>query len=279
MSGVSIPRMPSRMGPYRLIEPIGEGATSLVFRAEREPDGTPAAVKILVWNEGVDPTVAARFRREAAIAARLDHPNIVRVLDSGVEETLLWIAMELVDGPTAHEVLQREGPLAPLRVLEIARDVTRALSGAAAKGIIHRDVKPQNIVVTAGGTAKLADLGLARDVTSRSSLTGRGMTVGTPPFMAPEVARADEDIDPRADIYSLGITMFVLLTGEIPLLGGTPQLTMIRHLGEDVPPPSSQAAGVSRQVDDLVRDMTAREREQRLAPDAALERLERLAGR
>jgi hypothetical protein len=200
-------------GRYRIIEALGGGGTALVHRAAVAGGGPDVAIKELRPQFAADPTVRRRFLREAELSRQLDHPGIVRLLDAGEEDGVPFIVMDLVKGETLRQVIDREGKLPFGYARSLFIDVARALDHAHGRGIIHRDVKPQNIFVTEGG-ARLGDFGNAR-VVSLASVTGASLTWGTPEYVAPEVfvrGRAD----PRSDLYSLGAVLFEMLTGQLP---------------------------------------------------------------
>ncbi len=261
-----------RLGPYLLERPLGQGAQGVVWFARHEGLGRPAAVKILTSENAADADFARRFHQEARLAARLDHRHAVRVYDSGTDRGIYWLAMELIDGPSVGEVVRRDGPMVIADALEITRGIASALVAASEAGILHRDVKPQNILLERDGVAKLADLGLAREDGHKAPhLTASGIVVGTPFYMAPEQAMGRRDLDVRVDIYALGISLFEMLTGTIPLTGESTVATVLRHNEEDVPPPSSVRADIPPSVDALVCRMAARDRERRFRDARALE--------
>ncbi len=261
--------LPRELGPYTLEHPIGEGGQAIVYRAIQTSLHRPVALKILAHGQALDPQFVERFHREAKLAARLAHPNVVRVYDSGNNQGWNWLAMELVEGPTVSDVLSRQGPFPETRALEIARSVALAMGCASEHGILHRDIKPQNVLLTTDGTTKLADLGMARDARQVSQTqTATGVVLGTPLYMSPEQVVGRDDLDVRSDIYALGIMTFQMLTGRVPLEGQSAVATMMRHAQENVPPPSAALPGVTRHADLIVAVMTARNRDFRY-PDSA----------
>lgn len=201
-------------GRYRLEQRLGIGGTSLVYRAHDTRLDRVVAVKLLADNLAADAQARARFLREARAAARLDHPNVVRVHDAGQDDERPWLVMEYVAGPTLDEVVRREGPLDPEVVAGIAAEVASALACAHDAGILHRDVKPANLIRAGDGTIKIGDFGVA-EAAGLPALTLTGVVLGTPGYLAPE-RRAGEAASPAADLYGLGATLYTLLTGACP---------------------------------------------------------------
>ncbi len=260
---------PQQLGPYRLERPIGQGGQATVFLATQVSLQRPVALKVLSAPMAADPHYTERFHAEAKMVARLQHKNVVGVYDSGFDAGFHWLAMELIEGASVRAHLKQSGPIPEHRALEVIREVALAIQCAAEAGILHRDIKPGNVMITADGTAKLADLGLAKDRgVAAQHQTATGVTMGTPFYMSPEAVIGDRAVDVRSDIYSLGIMLFEMLTGRLPLTGETAVMTMMRHAQEDVPPVSSVNSSVTEATELLIRVMVAREREDRY-PDAA----------
>ncbi len=258
---------PERLGPYLIGKPIGTGGSATVHSAVHETLRRPTAIKVLAPRLSQDPDYAKRFDREARVAAKLTHANIVSIYDYGEDGGLLYLAMELIEGRNLTRLLADEGRLPTVQAIKIARDVALALDYAARHGIIHRDIKPQNILITDDGTTKLVDMGLAKERQAANSLTATGTVLGTPRYMSPETVLGRREIDVRSDIYSLGVILYAMITGKVPLEGGTIVETFLRHTQEDVPAPSGLAPTVSEEVDAVVAHMTARKRTRRY-PDA-----------
>ncbi|HEY3322969.1 MAG TPA: protein kinase [Planctomycetota bacterium] len=245
------------IGGYELVSKIGQGAMGSVLKARQVSLDRIVALKVLPPSVAKDAQFIERFQREARASARLNHPHIVQGIDVGQDAaTGLWyFAMEYVDGPSLKQVLVSEKVIPEERALKITRDVAGALECVAANGMVHRDIKPDNILMTLAGEPKLADLGLARQTKEDSNLTRSGMALGTPFYMAPEQARGESTgLDIRTDLYALGATLFHLVTGKPPFDGETTAAVMAKHLQE--PPP--QACKVNPQVSESTSRMIQR---------------------
>jgi predicted Ser/Thr protein kinase len=203
------------LGPYRVLEPIGKGGMGAVYRAEHEMLGRTVALKILPRALAGDPEFVERFKREAQVLAKLRHPNIVEVHDLGVAGDTYYFAMEFVEGTTLRSVLAAKA-LGPDRALAMVPKLCDALEAAHAQGVIHRDIKPENILIDGSGEPKIADFGLARIIRG-PTLTMTQAVMGTPDYMAPEQRESTKDVDHRADIYSLGVVLYEMLTGSLPI--------------------------------------------------------------
>jgi serine/threonine protein kinase len=250
------------VGGFTLEAPIGQGGMSWTFRARRPSNGELVALKVLDPNLARDQggELVQRFLREGQAATRLRHPNIVGALDHGTCPTtgLHFIALELVEGQTAEDLLALRGVLPEAEALNIALGVAQALSCLEQNGVIHRDVKPTNILVDAAGTAKLADLGVAK-LLDAGSLTTIGAMIGTPHYIAPEQAIALDQVDIRADLYALGVTLFRLVTGKFPFAGDEFMELVTRHVNEDLPDPRQFVAGVTEDTARLIATLAARD--------------------
>ncbi|MBX3273111.1 MAG: serine/threonine protein kinase [Sandaracinaceae bacterium] len=211
-------------GRYRLGPLIGQGGMGTVYVATRESEATTVAVKLLRGSVR-DRVALERFDREARAALLLDHPNVVRVLDYGVDAERPFLVMELLEGETLADLLDRERRLATPRALRIVDEIGTALEAAHARGVVHRDVKPENTFLVSGATGetvKLLDFGVAKvELDGPSSLTRSGTRLGTPPYMAPEQVRSSRSVDAACDQYALGVVLFELLTGTLPHLADT----------------------------------------------------------
>ena len=228
---------------------LGGGAMGSVFRAVQLSMSRPVAVKVLKRSLAEDPLFRERFLREARSSAHLSHKNIVGGIDCGVHKGMYFYVMELVEGITAQDALTREGPMSEKRAVELAIDIASGLQYAHDKGYIHRDVKPDNILIESGsGQARLTDLGLARPVANDdANLTAEGTTLGTAYYMSPEQVRGESDLDIRADLYSLGATLFQLVTGEVVFEGKTGSQVLVRHLNEEARDIRAVRPGLSRE--------------------------------
>jgi len=256
----------TRVGGYEIISKIGQGAMGAVFKARQVSMDRVVALKILPPALAKDSAFLERFLREARAAAQLNHPNIVQAYDAGMADGYSYFAMEFVDGNSLQTVLKVSGALEEHRALEITRDIAQALDCAHNAGIVHRDVKPDNILLAPDGTAKLADLGIARRTgLTDSSLTQAGATLGTPNYIAPEQVRGEPDIDGRADIYSLGATLYHMLTGASPYAGGTSAEVMSKHLTQPVPDVRKAVPRVSPRTNVFIKKAMAKNRANRYA--------------
>ena len=219
---------------------------------------------------GDDEEFAARFVREARSAARLDHPNVVAVFDQGADEDTVFLVMEYVAGHTLRDVIRKESPMAPSKALALLEPVLSALAHAHRAGLIHRDVKPENVLIADDGRVKVADFGLAKAISADTQHTATGgVLIGTVSYLAPELV-VDGRSDARADVYAAGVLLYELLTGTKPHEGESPIQVAYKHVHEDVPPPSTVAPGLPAYVDALVSRATARDLDQRPADAGVL---------
>jgi serine/threonine-protein kinase len=236
-------------GRYRIQRKLGAGGMADVYLAEDQELGRRVAIKILNGRHANDDQFIERFRREAKNAAALNHPNIVSIYDRGEAEDTYYIAMEFLDGRTLKELIVGRGA-APINVaIEYARQILSALRFAHRHGIVHRDIKPHNVLVDGDGRVKVTDFGIARAGTSQ--MTETGSIVGTAQYLSPEQARGGE-VDPRSDLYSLGIVLYELLTGKTPFDGETPVEIAMKHLSTAPKPPSTLRPDVPRELDMVV---------------------------
>ncbi len=265
---------------FEILSKVGRGGMGAVFKARQITVDRIVALKVLPPNLAKDPTFTERFLREARSAAKLNHPNIVQAISAGQEGAYYYFAMEFVAGPTVARMLQSKGWLPERRALEIARDVARALEYAHNAGLVHRDIKPDNILVTADGTAKLADLGLAREIEQADvGVTQAGETLGTPNYISPEQIRGDVEIDGRADIYSLGATLYHMLVGEPPYAGPSGHVVMAKHLSDPVPDARKANREVSVAASAVIRKAMAKDPARRHSDAGAmLAEIERALG-
>jgi serine/threonine-protein kinase len=236
-------------GRYRIQRKLGAGGMADVYLAEDQELGRRVAIKILNGRHANDEQFIERFRREAKNAAALNHPNIVSIYDRGNAEDTYYIAMEYLDGRTLKELIVGRGK-APINVaVEYARQILSALRFAHRHGIVHRDIKPHNVLVDSDGRVKVTDFGIARAGTSQ--MTETGSIVGTAQYLSPEQARGGE-VDPRSDLYSLGVVLYELLTGKTPFEGDTPVEIAMKHLSNAPKPPSKLRPDVPPELDMVV---------------------------
>ena len=240
---------------YRLDQRIALGGMGAVFAATDERLGRPVAIKLLKDELAQDPQFIERFRREARAIAALSHPNIAGVFDYGEDNGRHYIVMELVQGRDLARVLREDGRLSPERAVAIGVQVCDALAHAHAAGMVHRDVKPANIIV-ADDRVKVTDFGIAR-AAGHSTLTATGSVLGTAQYISPEQA-AGKPIGPASDLYSLGIVLYEMLTGSVPFTGDSAIAVAMRHVSDDVPPPSSLNPDVPPGLDHVVARATAK---------------------
>ncbi|MEX0702308.1 MAG: serine/threonine-protein kinase [Planctomycetales bacterium] len=262
-------------------ERIGTGGMGAVFRAVDQRLDRVVALKVLSPGQSHDASSIQRFRNEARSAARLDHDNIARVYYFGEDRGLQFIAFEFVTGTNIRDLIQQHGRLEPAEAVNYALQVATALVHTAAAGVVHRDIKPSNIIVASNGRAKLVDLGLARKQSSDSSadLTIAGTTLGTFDYISPEQAKDPRHVDVRSDIYSLGCTLYHMLTGEPPYPEGTVLQKLLDHQGKEPPDPRRKSPRVSEQLAGVVRKMMASDPRHRYAdPESLIRDLMFVAG-
>jgi serine/threonine-protein kinase len=262
-------------GRYRIQRKLGAGGMADVYLAEDQELGRRVAIKILNGRHANDDQFIERFRREAKNAAALNHPNIVSIYDRGEAEDTYYIAMEFLDGRTLKELIVSRGA-APINVaIEYARQILSALRFAHRHGIVHRDIKPHNVLVDAEGRVKVTDFGIARAGTSQ--MTETGSIVGTAQYLSPEQARGGE-VDPRSDLYSLGVVLYELLTGKTPFDGETPVEIAMKHLSNAPKPPSKLRPEIPPALDKVVLRALAKNPDERYqSPDEMEADLERVA--
>jgi serine/threonine-protein kinase len=247
-------------GRYQIERKLGAGGMADVYLAEDQELGRRVAIKILNSRHGNDDQFIERFRREAKNAAALNHPNIVSIYDRGEAEDTYYIAMEFLDGRTLKELIVGRGA-APINVaIEYARQILSALRFAHRHGIVHRDIKPHNVLVDGEGRVKVTDFGIARAGTSQ--MTETGSIVGTAQYLSPEQAKGGE-VDPRSDLYSLGVVLYELLTGKTPFDGETPVEIAMKHLSTTPQPPSKLRPDVPRELDMVVMRALAKNPDER----------------
>ena len=254
----------ARFGPYVLRRLIGRGGMGKVYLADDERGGPQVAIKILSSRLAKNKIFVDRFHREASAAAQFDHPNIVQAIEAGEANDRHYFAMEYVDGETLKARVKRSGPLSEQEALSICDKVAMALEHAAEHHIIHRDVKPDNVMISSDGEVKLMDMGLAKNIEDDSAtVTQAGTMIGTPQYASPEQLRGEPDIDLRTDLYSLGITLYYLLVGRAPFDGETTAVITSRQISEEVPSPRDSRPELSQSTANVVWRMTRKKREDR----------------
>ena len=258
-------------GRYRVLAPIASGGMGDVYRARDEVLQRDVAIKVLHPHLADDRGFIDRFRREARASAVLNHPNIVGVFDWGSADGTYFMVMEYVRGHNLRALLEAYRRLAPSQVIEVAVQVLSALDHAHGHGIVHRDVKPENILIDQTGTVKVADFGLARAFAESSLSQAEGTVTGTVQYLSPEQIEG-EPADPRTDLYSLGVVMFEMLTGEAPFRGETSFAVAYQHLSSRVPAPSTRVAPMPAELDQVVVRATQRDRDQRPSSAAEMRR-------
>jgi len=251
-------------GRYRVLSHIADGGMASVYLALDERLDREVAVKIMRPALARDETFVSRFRREARSAARLSHPNVVAVFDQGDDDGDLFLTMEYVPGRTLREVLTAEGPLTPRAALDLFDPILQALDAAHSAGLIHRDVKPENVILRDDGVVKVADFGLARAVTTATTTNASGVLLGTVAYLSPEQVERGV-ADARSDVYAVGLVLYEMLTGRKAFDGETPIQVAYQHVHGSVPVPSGRVPSVPHELDGLVALGTARDPDQRPA--------------
>src|SRR5256714_5471496 len=263
-------------GRYKILRKLGAGGMANVYLAEDQELGRRVAIKILNERHANDDQFVERFRREAKNAAGLSHQNIVSIYDRGEAEGTYYISMEYLDGRSLKEMITSRGP-APIPVaVDYARQILAALRVAHRQGLVHRDIKPHNVLVDGEGRVKVTDFGIAR--AGASQMTEAGSIVGTAQYLSPEQARGS-GVDQRSDLYSLGIVLYELLTGTVPFSGDTPVEIAMKHLSQTPEPPSTRRPDLPRELDLVVTRALAKNPDDRYQSaeemDADLERVAR----
>ncbi|MFH1421660.1 MAG: serine/threonine-protein kinase [Planctomycetota bacterium] len=267
----------TRIENYEIVAKVGKGAMGTVYKAKQLSLNRIVALKILPPRLAADKEYISRFLTEARVAAKLNHENIIYVIDVGESGGIYYFAMEYVEGKTVKEILEEQGSLTEKASAEIAIQITRALDHAAGFGIIHRDIKPANIIITnEGRIAKLCDFGLAKEMEFRSAASTQGTMAGTPYYVSPEQIRGEE-VDVRSDIYSLGGTIYHMATGSVPFPGKSAPIVMVKHLQENMVPPHQLNANISQGLESVILKCMSKKRQARFqTPKELLHALEQL---
>ncbi|MDD6539816.1 MAG: protein kinase, partial [Firmicutes bacterium] len=242
-------------GRYELFERIGEGGMSVVYKAKDKLLNRFVAIKILKPEFIHDTKFIDSFRRESQAAASLSHPNIVNIYDVGREGNIHYIVMELIEGRTLSEYIKRKGAMSYTKVITLAKQIAAALAFAHKNHIIHRDVKPHNVMITPNGTAKITDFGIAKAVNSATIVDNTEGIIGSVHYFSPEQARGGY-VDEKSDIYSLGIVMYEMLTGRVPFDGDNPVNIALMHINGEMVPPSKLVPGVPPALEHIILKCT-----------------------
>src|SRR5271155_829642 len=243
---------------YEMIHLIARGGMAQVYRARDRLLDRPVALKVLFPELSADRSFVERFRREAQAAANLSHPNIVPVFDWGESEHTYFIVMEYVDGEPLSSIIRTEGPLEPSQAASISADIAKALSYAHRHGVVHRDIKPGNVLITADGQVKVTDFGIARAIGTDEQVTQTGLVMGTATYFSPEQAQGLA-VDARSDVYALGVVLFEMLTGRPPFLGDTPVAIAYQHVSERAALPSEVEPRVPRDLEAIIMQAMAKQ--------------------
>ena len=250
-------------GRYLVGSPIASGGTSTVYRGLDTRLDRPVALKVMDSRYAGDDQFLTRFQREARAVARLKDPGLVAVYDQGLDARHPFLVMELIEGGTLRELLAERGPMPPYAVAAVLRPVLGGLAAAHRAGLVHRDVKPENVLISDDGDVKIADFGLVRAVAA-AGITSTSVILGTAAYLSPEQVR-DGDANPRSDVYSAGILTYELLTGRTPFTGDSALSIAYQRLDTDVPAPGAAIDGVPTQFDEFVERATARDPRDRYA--------------
>jgi serine/threonine protein kinase len=279
MSRTSAQPAGTRIGVYQILEKIGRGGMGSVYRGQDLHSGKTLAIKLLPGEAATDPVLGLRFAQECQVTRKLDHPHIVRVLDFGVDGSRSYLVMEYVDGESLGQRLEREGRLPEATAVRLIAQVGEALHWAHQRRLIHRDVKPDNILVTGDGQAKLTDLGLAKNLDSDLDLTRTLSGLGTPNFMAPEQFEDARRADALCDLYSLAATLYMTVTGELPFRGRSTRAVatiLKKKLANEIAPPRQLVPELSQSLEGAILRGLRADRNER--PKSVLEFVGSLTG-
>ncbi|MGL4551269.1 MAG: serine/threonine protein kinase, partial [Gemmataceae bacterium] len=264
------------VGNYELMAKIAEGGMGAIYRGRDRDSGQVVAVKIMPPHMAANPVLLKRFEQEFKAASRLDHPNIVRAIAYGDSGSSPYLVMEFVEGESLGQKLEREGALAEAEAIRIIAQVAQGLHRAHKQGMVHRDVKPDNVLIRTDGVAKLADLGLVKETETDLNLTKTGRGLGTPHFMAPEQFRNAKGADTRCDIYSLGATLYQMVTGQLPFKSSGPLDAWMKKIQNDLTPPRDLVPGLTERVNWAILRAMSADAEKR--PHSCREFIEDLTG-
>lgn len=265
------------MGPYRILDPLGKGGVARVFKAWHVERQLVAALKVLLADMLSNPEAVGRFKREMKVIAKMEHPNVVKAFEVGRDGETRYFAMEYVEGTDLFKLIQLSGPLPCEKACDFIRQAARGLQHAHEHSLVHRDIKPANLLLTEGGTLiKVLDLGLARLNLppalqgDSAQLTMEGVMIGTPDWVSPEQATDARLVDIRSDIYSLGCTLYYLLTGKEPFQGTTLVMKLIQHRTAEPPPIEQFRSDVPPGVTAIVKKMMAKKPDDRYRSPGAV---------
>lgn len=268
--------VPSQLGNYDILSKIAEGGMGTVYRARNRTTGEIVAVKVIAPATAKNPVLLQRFEREFMAAKVLDHPNVVKALDYCGTPPHPFLVMEYVDGESIGQHIEKYGPYPEAEAIRLITQVCDGLQRAHKQGLVHRDVKPDNILVTRDGVAKLTDMGLVKEVDGDLNLTRTGRGLGTPHYMAPEQFRNAKSVDVRGDIYSLGATLYAMVTGVVPFDNSSPLDCWMKKIRNEFPAPKELNPKISDRVDWAIRRAMSAEPSQR--PSSCREFVEDLTG-
>ena len=250
------------VGPYRVVEQLGSGGMATVYKGYQPSLDRYVAIKVMHPMFKGNPQFFERFKREARIVAKLEHPNIIPIHDFNEHKGEAYLVMRYVEGDTLKPHMEGQ-PMPSDEVLRVIRPVCSALNYAHSQGVLHRDIKPSNIMVTTDGSIFVTDFGLARMVEAGESTLSQDMMVGTPQYISPEQAQGVKDLDGRTDIYSLGVVLYEMLTGRVPFSADTPFATVHDHIYTPLPPPSSVNPNINPAVERMLLKALAKNPEDR----------------
>ena len=269
-------KTPSQLGNYDIVSKIAEGGMGTVYKARNRLTGEIVAVKVIAPATARNPVLLQRFEREFQAARVLDHPNVVKAIEYCGSGPHPFLVMEFVDGESLGQMVERRGPLPEQEAIDYIAQVCEGLQRAHKQGLVHRDVKPDNILITRDGVAKLTDLGLVKDTDDDLNLTKTGRGLGTPHYMAPEQFKNAKNVDVRGDVYSLGATLYALVTGQVPFENTSPLDCWMKKIRNDFPSPKSLNPALSDRVDWAIRRAMSADPDRR--PVSCREFLEDLTG-